>query len=117
MQPRPEMFGAASLSIAQGIGAFQAFLPKFSDVRRHDPQSNPDFAADVRMGEVAAVTVTLGIGAITSSLVGSPVPAVVSAAVCLVLVVLYESTLVAHDPMQPKSARSRLTLVKDESNG
>lgn len=101
--PNPEVFGPATLAVTQGVTAFSTFLPKFSDVRRNHPDDNPDFAGDVRMGEVAAVTVTMGIGLIASSLTGSSVPAMVSALTCLVLVMLYESTLRANRPMEPKT--------------
>lgn len=113
MQPRPEMMGAASLVIAQGVGSFSTFLPKFSDVRRGNPADQPDFAADVRMGEIAAVTVTMGVGAIASSLTGSAVPALSALAVCIILVVLYESTLTANKPLEP---HARLTLVPEDNN-
>lgn len=102
--PNPDVFGPASLAVTQGVTAFSTFLPKFSDVRKNHPDDNPDFAADVRMGEVAAVTVTMGIGLIASSLTGSAAPAIVSALTCLVLVVLYESTLRANRPMEPKGS-------------
>lgn len=100
--PKPEIFGPATLVVTQGISAFQAFLPKFSEVRAAHPENNPAVAADVRMGEVAAVTVTIGMGLICSSLTGSSIPAVVSVITCGILAVLYESTLQAHDPGIPK---------------
>lgn len=101
--PNPDIFGPATLAVTQGVSAFNAFLPRFSDVRKNHPESNPDFAADVRMGEVAAVTVTLGIGMIASSLTGSSMPALTALTVCIILVCLYESTLRADRPMEPKT--------------
>jgi hypothetical protein len=70
-----DMFGPAMLSVTSGMQAFQGLLPKISDIRKADPQNNPDIAADVRMGEVAAGTLTMGIGLIASSLTQSPLPA------------------------------------------
>ena len=99
--PNPEMFGPATFAIGQSVASFSTFLPKFSDVRSKHPDDDPSFAADVRMGEIAAVTVSMGVGLIASSITGSPVPAVVTLLVCLILVTLYESTLSANKPMEP----------------
>lgn len=103
MLPNPDMFGPATFALGQAVSAFTTFLPKFSDVRKANPADNPDLAADVRMGEIAAVTVSVGIGAIASSLTGSPVPVAVTIIVCLVLVILYESTLTANAPMENRA--------------
>ncbi len=107
--PNPDIFGPATLSMGQSISAFQAFLPKFTEVRKADPQNDPAFAADVRMGEVAAVVVTMGVGAIASSLTGSPAPLYTGLFMCLVLVFLYESALRAERPFEPKPGRESLT--------
>jgi hypothetical protein len=100
--PNPEMFGPATFAIGQSVASFQSFLPKFSDVRAKNPADHPDFAADVRMGEVAAFTVSMGIGLIASSLTGSPIPAAITLLVCIILVTLYESTLSANRPFEPR---------------
>lgn len=97
-----EMFGPAAMAVTQGIGAFNIFLPKFTDVRRNNPQDNPDFAGDVRTGEIAACTITLGVGAIASYFTGSPEPVITAVFVCLVLVILYESTLRSVNPFEGK---------------
>lgn len=80
------------LAMTQAIGAFTTFLPPLTDVRKGS-LSDPDFAADVRVGEVAASALTIGVGAIVSSLTGSPTPTIVAGITALGLVVLYESTL------------------------
>lgn len=93
MTPDPAIFGPASLCVTQGIQAFVTFLPRFTDIRRANPTDNPDVVDDVRMGEIAAVTLSLGVGIVASSLTGSPIPAIASVVTCLVLVVLYEASL------------------------
>lgn len=98
----PEIIGPATLGVTQGIGAFTTFLPKLSDVRKANPTDDPAMAADVRLGEIAAVSATVGIGIITSSLTGSPIPAYTALAMSLVLVTLYECTLRADRPLEPK---------------
>lgn len=103
MLPNPAIFGPATLSVTQGITAFNTFLPKLSEVRKANPQDNPDIAADVRMGEVAGCALTLGIGIIASSLTGSPAPTVSALIICFVLVTLYESTLHSNKPFEPKN--------------
>lgn len=103
------VFGPASLAMTQGFTAFNSFLPKITDIRTADPNSNPDFAADVRLGEVAAASLTLGMGLITSSLTKSPVPTVVAFIVVVGLVVMYETVLRADRPME---AKPNLKVVK-----
>lgn len=100
----PGMIGPSTLAISQAVGAFNAFLPPLSEIRKNDPANNPEFAADVRMGEVAAVSITLGVGVIVSSLTGSSAPSVVALVASLGLIILYESTLRADRPMEVKSA-------------
>lgn len=107
----PELIGPATLGVTQGISAFTTFLPKLSDVRKANPTVDTSIAADVRLGEIAAVTLTLGIGVITSSLTGSPIPAYTALFMCAVLITLYECTLRADRPLEPKSAF--LTLVPE----
>lgn len=96
------MFGPAAMAVTQGIGAFNIFLPKFTDVRRNNPGDNPDFAADVRTGEIAACVVTMGVGCIATYFTASPEPALTALFICIVLVVLYESTLRATAPFEGK---------------
>lgn len=82
----------ATIAITSAMGAFYQMLPPISEVRKRN-ESDPGFAADVRVGEVAAASIALGIGAVASGLSGSPVPVVVAGITALGLVVLYESVL------------------------
>jgi hypothetical protein len=104
--------GVAMLSVSSGLNVFQSLLPKLSDVRKADPANNPDIAADVRMGEVAAGTMTLAVGIIASSLTKSPVPAAVALFTVIILVTIYESTLKAQRPFEN---RPNLRLVPEGS--
>lgn len=106
----PNIFGPASLAMTQGFTAFNAFLPKLTDVRKNNPADNPDFAGDVRLGEIAAAGLTLGMGLMISSLTGSPAPTVVAALLAFGLVFMYESVLRADRPMEPKP---NLTIVRN----
>jgi len=94
------IISTAALAISQAVAAFGTFLPKISDVRVITPESDAGGAADVRLGEVAAAAVTLSVGAIASSLTGSPVPFTVSLLVSLTLVAIYESTLRSVHPFE-----------------
>lgn len=98
-----DILGPAALSISQGVSAFQFFLPKLSDVRKTNPAVDLDMVGDVRLGEVAAATLCIGIGAIVSSLTGSPVPAVVALIMVGILICVYETALRADRPMEPKT--------------
>jgi hypothetical protein len=91
------IIGPATLSITQAITSFHSFLPAFTDIRKQHPADNPSFAADVRMGEIASVTVSC------SSLTGSPIPAYTAVLICAILVTLYECTLRSNRPMEPKT--------------
>lgn len=113
MMPSSDMFGPATLAVTQGIAAFHSFLPPFTEIRRTTPEDNAAFAADVRMGEVAAVTTTMGLGLIVSSLTGNPLPVYTSAVMCLILVCLYETTLRSKQPLEVKPT---LTLVKGSND-
>lgn len=105
--PNPEIFGPATLVLGQSIGAFGTFMPKFTDIRAAHPSTNPELAADVRMGEVAASAITIGVGAIASSLTGSPAPMIVGILTALVLVSVYEGALNA----DPNTGKPRPTTI------
>ncbi len=89
----PGVIGPAMLSLTQSVALFQTMLPKFSEIRKTNPEDNPELVQDVRMGELAAVLLTLGIGGMTSALTGSSVPSVVAVTSAAGLVLLYESAL------------------------
>ena len=89
----PGLIGPTTMGLTQSLALFQGFLPKFTDIRRQDPASDADFVKDVRMGELAAALLTIGVGAIMSSLTGTPYPAVISVISALGLVMLYETAL------------------------
>jgi hypothetical protein len=87
------VIGPATLSVTQSLALFQSFLPKFSDVRKTNPDEDISIVQDVRYGEFAAVILSLGTGAMISALTGSSAPTYVAAACSLGLVLLYESAL------------------------
>ena len=103
-----DMVGPASLIVSNTFGAFTHFLPPLSEVRKADPANNPDIVGDVRMGEIAAITLAVGTGAILSSLTQSAVPSFVALLTILILVALYEVALSGDRPGNPKNA----TLVR-----
>lgn len=100
-----DMFGPAMLGVTAGINTFATMLPKLTDIRKADPVNNPDVAADVRMGEVASVTLTMGIGVIASSLTRSSVPTFTALVMCTILVAVYESALRADRPFENAAAK------------
>jgi hypothetical protein len=101
--PTSDVIGPASISVAQSIGVFQFFLPKLSDVRKANVAVDVDMVGDVRLGEVAAATVAIGIGTIISSLTQSSVPAVVSVIIAGTLICVYETALRNDRPLDPKN--------------
>jgi hypothetical protein len=88
----PSVIGPATLSMTQALSLFSQFVPRFSEISAADPNDEAT-VRDVRMGELAAVLMTLGIGGMTSALTGSSVPAVIACTTCVGLVMLYEMAL------------------------
>lgn len=88
--PNPDALGPASISIGTATSAFMGFLPKFSDVRRAEPDDE-GMSKDIMLGQIAACAVAIGTGVIVSSLSGSPVPAVVSVLMSALLVWCYQN--------------------------
>lgn len=89
----PNVIGPATLAITQSFTAFNALLPKFGDIHDKHPSTSPAFADEVRMGEIAASALSIGIGLIVSSLTRSSVPVTVSVIMALGLVTMYEKVL------------------------
>lgn len=89
----PYVIGPTTLAITSAIEGFNRFLPPLTEIRRKNTEDDPMFAKDVRVGELAAVALTIGTGVIASSLTGSNVPAVVGLITAAGLVLLYESVL------------------------
>lgn len=96
-----DVTGAATLAASQSFTAFYTLMPKLTDVRKIDANINPDIVGDVRLAEVAAFTLSLGVGAMVSSLTGSPVPAVVSLLVGLTMICIYETALRGNRVLNP----------------
>lgn len=109
-----DLFGPAMLSVTSGIQAFTTLLPKLSEVRKADPVSNPDIAADVRMGEIGASALTMGVGLIASSLTQNPLPAITGLVMAVILIAVYESALRADKPFEHASSAVVIPLLRPE---
>lgn len=94
--------GMATLCMTQSLTLFQNFLPRFQEISAANPEEDTGMVQDVRMGELAAVLTTLGIGGMTSALSGSSVPAVVSAITAAGLILLYEYALANREAARAK---------------
>jgi hypothetical protein len=95
--PDPQAVGMATLCMTQSMALFSQFLPRFQEISTADPAKDEGMVRDVRMGELAAVLTTLGIGGMTSALSGSSTPAVVAAITAGGLILLYEYALQNRD--------------------
>jgi len=91
-RPTGQEASALLLSVTQSIAVFTALLPPFAEVRKGN-KADPSIRDDVRMGEVAASALVIGIGVIASGVAGSPTPAMASIACAGVLVFMYETVL------------------------
>ena len=81
------------LPITFGFGAFTTFLPELRDIRKANFAGDPEFVADVRMGEMAAVVILVGAGGMISFLSGDYQPLLVAALMAAGLIALYETAL------------------------
>lgn len=102
-----DVFGPASLAAGQTMTGFLAFLPRLSEVRKANAGAEPEIVGDVRLGEVAASAVALGVGAIASSLSGSPIPLYAAALVALIVITVYEIALRGDRVMEPRGSVTR----------
>jgi len=82
--------GSSSLAISQAVIAFTAFLPNFVEVGKSDRKSIEN---EVRLGELAAVTIALSIGALLGWLNGSYLPFFIAGIMSFILVAMYETAL------------------------
>lgn len=97
-----DVFGPAALAAGQTIAGFSTFLPRLSEVRKANAGAEPEIIGDVRLGEVAATAIALGVGAIASALSKSPVPMYAAAFIALVLIVVYETALRGDRLFEPR---------------
>lgn len=97
-----DVFGPTALVAGQTISGFASFLPRLSEVRKANAETDTDMVGDVRLGEVAATAVSLGMGVIASSLTRSPIPMYAGAFVAIMLIIVYESALRGNDILSPK---------------
>lgn len=88
----PEMVGVVTLSLTQAVSVFNAFLPPLTEVRRSS-MGDRTAVLDVRVGEIAASALVLGIGAVLSTLIGNRRPLLVSVAGAVGMMSVYEFTL------------------------
>jgi hypothetical protein len=93
--------GAVFLAASTSIGVFTGILPEFSEVRKS--VGDEAMTNDVRMGEVAAAALVVGLGLLASSITDSPAPAIASVACAAVLVIMYEAILQS-TPTEKKAA-------------
>ena len=89
----PEVMGPVTVTLAQAVTAFSAFLPDMKDIRRMNYGSDPEFAADVRCGEFNASILVIGTGLLLSALLKSKWPALVAVFTSLFLTAMYEYIL------------------------
>lgn len=84
--------GVAALALGQTVGAYAFFLPSLREVRQAPP-TDPLIRGDVRLGQVAAGALSIGIGAIMANLTGSTVPLLVAVFIAAIISVIYEFAL------------------------
>lgn len=98
-----DVFGPAALAAGQTLSSFTTFLPRLSEVRKANADQDSGMVGDVRLGEVAACAIALGIGVIASSLSKSPIPMYAAAFMAVILICVYESALRGNSLFEPKA--------------
>lgn len=83
---------AASIALGQTVGAYAFFLPPLREVRRAGAADSA-MRGDVRMGQIAAAALSLGVATILANLTGSTMPVIATAVVALIIAFLYETAL------------------------
>lgn len=74
------------------VSVFPSFMPRLEDVRKCPP-AEQDMRGDVRLGEVAAVSIALTVGFTLARLSNSTLPLVAATMVSAVVVAVYEYAL------------------------
>lgn len=92
MPPDAGTSAAASIALGQTVGAYAYFLPPLREVRRAG-STDPQMRGDVRMGQIAAGALSLGVAAILANLTKSTVPVIGTLIVALIIAFLYETAL------------------------
>lgn len=83
-----------TLAAIQGASMFLGVMPEISDVRRCDPNRDPEFVKDLRAAEFTATAIILGQGAVISLLTQDTALAIVSSAITAAgIIALYEFVL------------------------
>lgn len=83
---------AATISLGQTVVAYQFFLPPLREVRKGDPTDN-DVRGDVLLGQIAAGGLSLAVGALLSSMTGSPYPTYTALFIALLIGGVYQYAL------------------------
>lgn len=102
MPDRAVTISVSMLAVGQGIAVFNTMMPPITEIRKRTPDTDPEFAADVRVAEIVGSVITLGIGLIMSSLSQSSLPALVAIMVAAGLTITYECVLRSWRPMEGK---------------
>jgi hypothetical protein len=86
-----DIASATLMGITTSVGLYTAFLPKITEIRNTSPVSSE--ADAIRLGELAAGALTIGVGLTASSMTRSPYPFVLSIVAALAMVCMYETVL------------------------
>lgn len=84
--------GISVLALTQAITVYHQFLPPLTEIRKTDVTDTTG-RNDVRIGEAASFTLTLGIGAILSTMSRSKEPFIISVISAVALIGIYEYVL------------------------
>lgn len=102
-----DTISASLLAVTSGVGLYTSFLPDMAEVRKAMPDD--ELSRDVRIGEVAATSLTVAIGVTASSLSKSVVPAMLSIVAAGGMIFMYESIL--RSPAPEKAANPVIKIV------
>lgn len=85
----PGVSAATAVSLGQTITVYALFLPSITEVRRASSE-DPQIRGDVRMGQLAGATLSIGVGVVLTQMTGSSVPVMVAAFIAAIIAGIYE---------------------------
>lgn len=86
------LIGVSTLAITQSFTVFNAFLPPLTDVRRMSP-ANSSQVMDIRVGEIAAASLVIGIGGALCYMMKTHEPMTFAVLAAVGLIGIYEFAL------------------------
>lgn len=81
---------ASTLALSQTMASYATFMPPLREVRQAGP-NDASMRGDVRLGQIAAGALSLGVALVLANMTGSTLPVTAAVAVALIIAIVYEA--------------------------